>query len=87
MKHPPEYSGVFDADLQTPLSNGLVADYDPALCQRVFNISEAQAESVVEPNSMADDFWRKSVSVIEGAWLFIYPVCPHRLNLTIPSDK
>jgi hypothetical protein len=28
----PECPGVFDTELQTPLSNGLVADYDPALC-------------------------------------------------------
>ena len=57
---------MFDTELQIPLSNGLVADHDPALCWKVFNISEAQAESVVEPDSMADDFWRKSVSVIAG---------------------
>ena len=25
-------------------------------CQEIFDISEAQAEAVVEPNGMADDF-------------------------------
>ena len=31
-------------------------------CQGIFDISEAQAEAVVEPNGMADDFRRESVS-------------------------
>jgi hypothetical protein len=59
-----ECPGVLGAELLTPLSDVLVQDYDPTLCQKVFNISEAQAESVVEPDDMADDIRRKSVSVI-----------------------
>ena len=59
-----ECPGVLGAELLTPLSDGLVGDYDPALCQKVFNISEAQAESVIEPDGMADDIRRKSVSLI-----------------------
>jgi hypothetical protein len=75
----PESPGVFNTKLPTPLSDGFVADDDPTLCQEVFHISEAQAESVVEPNSMADDIRRKSVSAIAGsvgfhtpqsAWIF-----------------
>jgi hypothetical protein len=42
-----ECPGVLDAELLTLLSDGLVGDYDPALRQKVFNISEAQAESVI----------------------------------------
>src|SRR5262249_50063811 len=52
--------------LPTLLSDGFVADDDPTLCHEVFHISEAQAKSVVEPNSMADDIRRKSVSAIAG---------------------
>jgi hypothetical protein len=62
-----EYMGVFGTELSAPLSNGLEGDGDPALCQQILNISEAQAETVVKPNSMADDIWRKSVSVIVGS--------------------
>jgi hypothetical protein len=51
----PERPGVFDTKLPTPLSDGLVADGDTPLRQKIFHISEAQAKSVVEPNSMADD--------------------------------
>jgi hypothetical protein len=71
----PEYTGVFGTELTAPLSNGLVGDYDPALCQQILNISEAQAETVVKPNSMADDSWRKSVSAIVGSIGF------HQLSL------
>jgi len=63
----PEYTGVFGTELSAPLSNGLVGDYDPALCQQILNISEAQAKSMIEPNSMADDIRRKSMSVIVGS--------------------
>jgi hypothetical protein len=51
----PERPGVFDPKLPTPLSDGFVADGDAPLRQKIFHISKAQAESVVEPNSMADN--------------------------------
>ena len=43
-----------------------MADCDAPLRQKVFHISEAQAKSVVKPNSMADNFMGKSVSAISG---------------------
>jgi len=55
---------ILGAELPTPLSNGLVGDYNPSLCQQILNISEAQAESMIEPNGMTDDVWRESVSII-----------------------
>lgn len=61
-----ECPGVFGAKLPTPVSDGLVGGYDSTLCQEVFNISEAQAESVVEPNGVAYNFRRESVSSIAG---------------------
>jgi hypothetical protein len=62
----PQSPGVFNTKLPTPLSDGFIADCDASLCQKIFHISEAQAESVVEQNSMADDIRRKSVSAIAG---------------------
>ena len=55
---------VFDTKLPTPLSDGFVADGDAPLCQKIFHISEAQAESVVEPNGMADNFMRESIAPV-----------------------
>ena len=63
----PEYMGVFGTELSAPLSNGLVGDYDSAPCQQILNIPEIQAESMIEPNGMADDIRRKSMSVIVGS--------------------
>jgi hypothetical protein len=60
----PERPGVFDTKLPTPLSDGFVADGDAPLCQKIFHISEAQAESVVEPNGMADNFMRESIAPV-----------------------
>jgi hypothetical protein len=71
----PERPGVFDTKLPTPLSDGFVADGDAPLRQKIFHISKAQAESVVEPNSMANDIRWKSISVISGRVGF------HRLSL------
>ncbi len=39
-------------------------------CQEIFDISEAQAEAVVEPNGMADDLRRESVSAVVGCVVF-----------------
>jgi hypothetical protein len=42
-----EYTGVFGTELSASLSNGLMGDYDPALCQQILNISEAHAKSMI----------------------------------------
>ena len=47
-----ELSSVRCTKLPRPLSDGLVGDDDPALCKEVFDISEAQTESVVEPDGV-----------------------------------
>jgi hypothetical protein len=43
----PEYSGLFSTKLSTLLSNGLVGDDHPALCQQTLNISQAQAKWII----------------------------------------
>jgi hypothetical protein len=47
-------------------TDGLVADGDTPLCQKIFHISEAQAKSVIKPNGMTDNFMGKSISAITG---------------------
>jgi len=54
---------------------------DASLSQQIFNVSMAQAESVVEPDRIADDIRRKPVAL----------VCFHRkivakynVNLAVP---
>ena len=41
-----------------------VADLDGAFSQEVFNITVTKIESIVEPDSVADDVWRKSVALV-----------------------
>ena len=61
---PLELSSVVHTKLPRPLADGLVGDDDSALCQKVFNISEAQTEAVIEPDGMADDLGWESVSAV-----------------------
>ena len=55
---------VFRTELQTPLSDGFVGNDDPALGEQISHIPEAQAEPIIGPDSVADDFRRISVSAV-----------------------
>jgi hypothetical protein len=46
---------------QTPTSDGLVANVDPALGQHLLDIAKAQGEPEIKPNRLADDVRRKPV--------------------------
>jgi len=50
---------------QTPLSNRLVGDIDPAAHQDLFHVPEAEIESMVQPYPVADDFAWMPVAAIE----------------------
>ena len=55
------------ADLKprpAPLSDGLVGNDNPPLRQEFLDIAEAQAESVVKVDTMADDFAREPVAAV-----------------------
>jgi hypothetical protein len=54
-----EVPSVPDSELATPLPDRFVGDDDSPLCQEVLNIAEAQAESVIQPDRLTDDQWRK----------------------------
>ena len=59
--------GVVEAELPAPLADCLVRHSDPSFSEQILDISEADTESVVEPDCMTDDFWRIAVSVIAGS--------------------
>ena len=59
-----ELSGVLRTKLPRPLSDGLVGHDDAPLGEEIFDIPEAQTESIVEPDRMADDLGREPVSVV-----------------------
>jgi hypothetical protein len=72
----PEDPGVRRTEPPTPLPNRLVGHGDAPLGEEIFGISEAQTETVVEPDGVTDDFWRKSVSVVAGGMAGHRPTLP-----------
>ena len=44
-------------------ANGLVADLDPAGGEKLFDVPQAQAETKVQPHSMADHLRREAVAL------------------------
>ena len=51
----------------TPLPNRLVGNDDATLREQVLGIAETQAEPVIQPDGVADDFrWKSVSSVAEG---------------------
>jgi hypothetical protein len=56
---PLQFSGIVRTELSTPKSNRFIRDDDSAFGEKILDISEAQAETMVNPDGIADDFWRK----------------------------
>ena len=52
------------AELLAPLTNGLIRDNDATFSQQQLNISQAEAEHVIQPDRVADDLGRKAVAVV-----------------------
>jgi hypothetical protein len=61
---PLQFSGIVRTELLTPEPNRFIRDDDSAFGEKVLDISEAQAESMVNPDGIADDFWRETMTVI-----------------------
>ena len=79
----PELPGVFEPERLTPLADGFIRDGDAPLGEQIFYIAEAQAEAVIEPDGVADDWW-KAVSAVARV---IGLVCQPCINLTVPGRK
>ena len=67
-------------DLAQPRPNRLVGDRHASLREEIFGIAEAEAELRVEPDRVADDVGRESISVIAGR------LAPHRLTLPLVAS-
>jgi hypothetical protein len=61
---PLQISGIARTELLTPDSNRFIRDEDSAFGEQIFDISEAQAETMVNPDRIADDFPREPMAVI-----------------------
>jgi hypothetical protein len=57
-----EAIGVRSPKTQAPLADGLIADQDASRCQYQLDFAQAQAEAVIQPDTLVDDFSRISGS-------------------------
>ena len=76
----PQLPGVDRTEPLAPLPNRLVGDRYASLREEIFSIAEAEAESIVEPNRVADDVRWESISVIAGR------LAPHRPTLPLVAS-
>ena len=47
-----------------PAPDGLIEDHDPAFCQQIFDVAEAQREPNIESDRVLHDFGRKAIAAI-----------------------
>ena len=60
----PQPPSVVEPERLTPLPNRFIRHGDTPFGEEIFNISETQAEAMVEPDGVTDDLGRKAVSVV-----------------------
>jgi hypothetical protein len=73
---PLQFSGIVRTELLTPESNRFIRNCNSAFGQKILDVSEAQAESMVNPDGIADDFWRETVTVIGR------PIIIHQISVS-----
>ena len=69
-----EASSVLRPEPETPQADGLVGDRDAPLGEEIFDVAEAQTESVVEPHGVTDDFRGNRYPWYRGVFVFIAAV-------------
>ena len=61
----PQLSSIARAKFQTPIPNCLVRNTDVSLSKQILDVSKAQCEPMVQPDSVADDFrWKTMPSIL-----------------------
>jgi hypothetical protein len=56
------------AEFPAPSPNRLVGDHDAPFGQQQLNVTQAEAEHVIQPHSMADDLGREAMAVVRIGW-------------------
>jgi hypothetical protein len=74
---PLQLSSIVRTELLTPVPNGFIGDDDSAFGEKILDISEAEAETMVHPHGIADDFWRETMTVIAR------PVLLHETSVSV----
>ena len=84
----PQLSCVVETERLTPLADGFIRNCDASLGEQIFHITETQAESVVEPDSVADDLRVETDirgSCATGLSSAYFASCDR--NLTMPAQE
>jgi hypothetical protein len=57
-----------DARICAPLLDRFVGDDDSTGKQQLFDVAIAEAEAIVQPDAMADDFGRETIMFVRICW-------------------
>jgi len=58
------FPSVYSTEFDTPQANRFAADGDAPFGEQVFYISMTEIEAKIEPDSIGNDVWRKSVAFV-----------------------
>jgi len=73
-----KFSGIVGPKLSTPLANGFIGDRDATFGKQLFDFTEAQAKTMVQPDGMANNFGGESVTLVgEYIGFFMRPSLPN----------
>ena len=63
---------ILDSSMDAQEADGFVGHNDVPLCEQVFDTTEAESESVVEPNGFTDDLRGKPMAFVDQYHLTIF---------------
>ena len=56
--------------LSAPLTNGFIGDGDATFGQQFFDFTETEAETMVQPDGVANNFGGKAMTLVGGCRVF-----------------
>ncbi len=74
------------AELEAPVSDGLVGESEAAHCHDLFDVAKAQSETEVKPHCVADDSGGETMTAVERSGCVHQRSMPHvRICRTLAS--
>ena len=67
---------VVGTEFPAPLPHRFVRNDDSSFGKQILDLPEAQAKLIIEPHSVADDFWRKTVPEVARSAAFHTAIVP-----------
>src|SRR5262245_47250726 len=61
---------ILHPEFDRPLSDRFVRHVYSALSEQILDVPETQTESIIEPDSVTDNVWRKAVPHVPGSLRF-----------------